>query len=715
MKEIIRTILLAVSLLLILNLSAQDKQLTFKDAAYMNPDVRPKSLSQLQWMGASENFAFVHKNRLVKINAASQKTDTILNLKDINAQLKDLEIKELKRFPKVSFIDDNTFRFSSDNKILSFNVENKNLQQLNSYGEDAENIDIETNTFNIAYTIDNNLYVSVNEAEIGVTDDTEEGIVNGQEVHRREFGIEKGTFWSPKGNYLAFYRKDETMVADYPLVNIDNRIAEVENSKYPMAGEKSHHVTIGLFNPASGKTIFLKTGKPEEQYLTNISWGPGEKLIYVAVLNRDQNHMKLNSYDVMTGEFVKTLFEERDDKYVEPEHGMYFVNSNPNQFLWMSERDGYDHLYLYDISGDLIKQLTKGDWVVKDFLGFDTKGSKACFTATKDSPLERQVYTVNLNNGKITKLSSGQGSHKAVFNADKKYFIDVYSSFTADVCRRYSIITAKGKTLDIILDAPDPMKDYQLGETSLLTLKSSDNKDLYCRLIKPSNFDPSKKYPVFIYVYGGPHAQLVTDAWLAGGGLFLNLIAQKGYVVFTLDNRGSANRGRDFEQAIFRDIGTVETEDQMKGVEYLKSLDYVDTDRIGVNGWSYGGFMTISLLTRYPDVFKVGVAGGPVIDWKYYEVMYGERYMDTPQDNPEGYENSSLLNRAQDLQSKLLIIHGAVDPTVVWQNSLDFVKKCVDEGVQVDYMVYPQHKHNVRGKDRIHLYEKIFNYFEDYL
>jgi len=715
MKSILRFSLFAISIILLSNLAAQDKQLTFKDAAYLNPDIRPQSLKKLKWMGASDNFAFVYKNKLVKINAASQKADTILNLEDINTQLKDLDIKESKRFPGISFIDENSFRFSHENKLLLFDIKTKNLQQLNSYRDDAENIDIETNTFNVAYTIDNNLFVSVNGSEIGITDDTDDGIVNGQAVHRREFGIEKGTFWSPKGSYLAFYHKDETMVKDYPLVNIDTRIAEVENTKYPMAGETSHHVMVGIYNLENGKTIFLKTGEPAEQYLTNISWGPEEKFIYVAVLNRDQNHMKLNSYNAVTGEFVKTLFEENNDKYVEPDHGMFFLTSNPKQFLWMSEKDGYDHLYLYEVSGKMIKQLTKGEWVVKDFLGYDNKGSKAYFTGTQDSPLERQIYTVSLKNGEVTKLSSGKGTHKAVFSNDKKYFIDVYSSFTEDVCRKYSLVSAKGKTLNILLDAPDPMKDYKLGETSLINLKSSDNKDLYCRLIKPSNFDPDKKYPVFIYVYGGPHAQLVTDSWLAGGGLFLNLMGQRGYVIFTMDNRGSANRGRDFEQAIFRDIGTVETEDQMKGVEYLKSLDYVDPDRIGVDGWSYGGFMTISLLTRYPDVFKVGVAGGPVIDWKYYEVMYGERYMDTPQDNPDGYENSSLLNRAKDLRSKLLIIHGTVDPTVVWQNSLDFVKRCVKEGVQLDYFVYPGHEHNVRGKDRAHLYEKIFNYFDDYL
>ena len=345
MKTIIKSFIFAICFILFSNLSSQEKQLTFKDAAYLNPDIRPKSLKQLKWMGVTDNFAFVYKNKLVKINAASQKADTILDLKDINTQLKDLDIKESKRFPGISFIDENSFRFSHENKLLLFDIKTKNLQQLNSYRDDAENIDIETNTFNVAYTIDNNLFVSVNGSEIGITDDTDDGIVDGQAVHRREFGIEKGTFWSPKGSYLAFYYKDETMVKDYPLVNIDTRIAEVKNTKYPMAGETSHHVMVGIYNLENGKTIFLKTGEPAEQYLTNISWGPEEKFIYVAVLNRDQNHMKLNSYNAVTGEFVKTLFEENNDKYVEPEHGMFFLTSNPEQFLWMSEKDGYENLY----------------------------------------------------------------------------------------------------------------------------------------------------------------------------------------------------------------------------------------------------------------------------------------------------------------------------------------------------------------------------------
>ncbi|MCD4747491.1 MAG: S9 family peptidase [Bacteroidales bacterium] len=692
---------------------AQDKLLTLKDVVWMNPEIYPPSLQKLQWMGKSDNFVFIANNNLVKGKATSEKRDTILSINELNTELVKLNADSIKKFPSITFINDNIFIFNKKGKLFSFDLIAEKLQLLNEYDKKAKNIDIDKNTFSIAYTKDNNLFIAVNGQEILVTNDKDKEIVNGKAVHRVEFGIKKGTFWSPEGNLLAFYRKDETMVTDYPLVNINKRIAEVENTKYPMAGMKSHHVTLGIFNPLTKQTVFIKTGEPAEQYLTNISWSPNEKYIYIVVLNRDQNHLKLNQYDVITGEFVKTLFEEKDEKYVEPEHGLYFLKTNPGQFIWFSERDGYNHLYLYDTDGNLIKQLTKGKWVVTDFLGFDEKDKTAFFISTKESPIEKNIYSVDLKNLEITRLSPDKGTHKAKINGNGKYIIDIYSS--TKIAKEYKLLDTKAKVVQILLEDKDPLKDYNLGEMSIFTIKADDNTELYCRLIKPIDFDPKKKYPVFIYVYGGPHAQLITDSWLGDAGLFLNYMAEQGYVVFTLDNRGSANRGLDFEQAIFRNVGTFEVNDQMKGVEYLKSLDFVDTERLGVDGWSYGGFMTISMMLKKPGVFKVGCAGGPVIDWKYYEVMYGERYMDTPENNQEGYENASLLNYVDKLKGKLLIIHGTSDPTVVWQNSLNFIKKCVDEGIQVDYFVYPGHPHNVRGKDRMHLYKKIETYFKDYL
>jgi len=503
------------------------------------------------------------------------------------------------------------------------------------------------------------------------------------------------------------------MVKDYPLVDIDSRVAEVENTKYPMAGMKSEEVNLGIYDVNSNKTIFINTGEPKEQYLTNVSWDPNEKYIYIAVLNREQNFMKLNQYDISSGEYVKTLFEEKSDKYVEPEHPMYFLDINTNQFIWFSERDGFQHLYLYNTKGTLIKQITKGNWVVTEYLGTDEKGKSIFFKSTKDSPVEQNIYSVEISSGKTMRLSPDHGTHRAKVSNSGEFIIDSYSS--TDVASEYKILDRKGKTVQMLLENNDPLKDYNLGITSIFTLKADDGIDLYCRLIKLSNFEEGKKYPVFFYVYGGPHSQLVNDSWLGAAGIFQNYMAQQGYVVFTMDNHGTKNRGLQFEQSIFRNLGTIEVDDQMKGVEYLKGLDFVDPERIGVDGWSYGGFLTISLMLQNPGVFKVGCAGGPVIDWKYYEVMYGERYMDTPKTNPEGYENARLLNYVDQLDGKLLIIHGTKDPTVVWQNSLQFVKRCVDEGKQLDYFVYPGHGHNVRGKDRIHLYEKIQLYFDENL
>ncbi|MCD4774398.1 MAG: S9 family peptidase [Bacteroidales bacterium] len=714
MKKLLKySVLVFLAVCLGFSAFSQEKLLTLKDAVWMNPEIYPSSIKQLKWIGDKNQFSYVDNNKLISGWATSPKRDTILSVDQINAALTKIDADSIKGFPRISWVDNNSFRFYQKNKLLLFDVENLSAKVLNKTDEKVANKDLEKNNLGIAYTIDNNLFIALDSKQIQITNDEDKGIVNGQSVHRNEFGIHKGTFWSPKSNYLAFYRMDETMVTDYPLVDINKRIAELKNTKYPMAGMTSHQVTLGIYNAKINETIFVKTGEPAEQYLTNISWGPDEKYIYIAVLNRDQNHLKLNKYDVKTGEFIKTLFEEKSEKYVEPENGMIFLKTKSNQFIWFSERDGYNHLYLFNTDGDLIKQLTKGDWVVTGLIGFDKNEKHIYFSSTKESPLENNIYSVNLKTGKIVKISQAEGTHRASFSKSGKYMIDIYSSL--DVTREYSILDSKGKIRQILLKNSDPLKDYNLGEMDVFTIKNDNDDELYCRLIKPMDFDPEKKYPVIIYVYGGPHAQMITNSWLGGAGLYLNYLAQQGYLVFTLDNRGSANRGFEFESSIFRNVGTVELEDQMKGVEYLKSLPFVDAERIGVDGWSYGGFMTVSMLLKNPGVFKAGVAGGPVIDWKYYEVMYGERYMDTPESNPDGYKNACLLNYAKELDDRLLIIHGTNDATVVWQNSLSFVKQCVDEGVLLDYFVYPGHGHNVRGKDRIHLYKKIVQYFDDFL
>ncbi|MDD4644915.1 MAG: DPP IV N-terminal domain-containing protein, partial [Bacteroidales bacterium] len=568
----------------------------------------------------------------------------------------------------------------------------------------------------IAYTVGQNVFISDNNGKkITVTSDEENGIVNGQTVSRSEFGIGSGLFWSPNCSMLAFYRKDERQVTEYPLVHVTETPASLEKIRYPMAGATSETISVGIYNISEASTVFLdEQAFGYDRYMTNITWDPTGNYVYVSVLNREQNHLLLNQYDTKTGKKIKTLFEETSDKYVEPSNELVFNPADPTQFIFFSQRDGFKHLYLYRTDGSLIKQLTSGDWMVTSLLRWDQNGRYLFFTATDPSALERQVYRLDVKTGSRIKLTSDSGTHEALISQDCRYLIDSYSSYTVP---RKIVLRDIGKGESrTIYDAPNPLSGRKMGEYKSFTIKAADKKtDLYGYLVLPPDLDPAKKYPVIVYVYGGPHAQMVVNQWMGGASGWQYYMAQLGYISMTLDNRGSDFRGRDFEQVIHRNLGKAEMADQMEGINYLYTLPYVDANRIGVHGWSFGGFMTTSLMLNYPDIYKVGVAGGPVIDWKYYEVMYGERYMDTPTENPEGYALSSTLPKVQNLSGRLMLIHGDNDPVVVWQNSLMFLRKCISEGKLVDYMVYPQHPHNVGGKDRIHLMRTVTRYFQDHL
>ena len=691
---------------------AQEKQLTFEDAVYYNRSILPKRLSNLSWTSNSQSFTYVENNTLVSRTLSSETSiDTLLRMSDFSGLVLGKDSLKLKRIPSIDWVGKNLLQFQHQNQLFEFETKTKALHLINKWNEDAENTDFSVN-HDIAFTIGQNLYISKNQEETQVTFDSIEGINNAQSVHRREFGISKGTFWSPKGNFLAFYRNDERMVIDYPLVDITAREAVVENTKYPMAGMTNEVVKLGVYNLNTRETVFIQTGDSIDQYLTNISWGPHEEFIYISILNRDQNHVWLNKYKVEDGSFVQTILEETSTSWVEPENPIYFLRDKPDQFIWFSERSGWMHMYLYKTNGQPLYEtaLTEGEWNVNEFLGFDESGKLAFFSGTKESPIEKHIYSVNLKTKKVKKLSGDHGTHSATFSPDMNFFIDSYSS--TDVAKVYELRNQKGKLEYELLRDEDPLKDYNLGEITLGTIENEEGTELHYRMIKPANFDTAHQYPVFFYVYGGPHAQLVTDSWNGGANLFMLLMAQKGYVVFTLDNRGTPNRGFEFESVIHRKLGKFEMEDQLAGVDFLLEQDFVDPDRMGIQGWSYGGFMTINLMLSEPGLFKAGVAGGPVIDWKYYEIMYGERYMDTPEQNPEGYKNASLIEKAKNLEDHLLIIHGAIDPTVVWQNSLAFIQKAIEERKQVDYFVYPRAEHNVRGIDRAHLLEKMYLYLD---
>jgi dipeptidyl-peptidase-4 len=568
-----------------------------------------------------------------------------------------------------------------------------------------------------AYVEDDQLFIADGQGKKHqLSTDGSREIVYGQSVHRNEFGIDKGTFWSPDGQHLAFYRMDQSMVTDYPQVNIFPRSASYEPDKYPMAGMTSHKVTVGVYDLGTQKTVYLQTGDPTNRYFTNIAWSPDSKTIYMFELNREQNDCRLVSYDATTGVKKAELYRETSDKYVEPLHPIVFLPWDSNLFVMQSQRDGYNHLYLYNKKGEMVKQLTKGVWVVMDVLGFNQKDKSIIIVSNEKHALQSNLYAVNIKTLKRTLLDNGEGVHWGKLSSSGTKLYEKYSTpTTPNTVNAIEISNFKPRTSNL-LTAEDPWKDYVQPIFESGSIKAADGvTDLYWRMVKPHDFDITKKYPTVVYVYGGPHAHNVDASWHWASRSWETYMAQKGYIVFILDNRGSENRGLDFEQATFHQLGQIEMQDQMKGVEYLRTLPYIDMNRLGVHGWSFGGFMTISLITNYPDVFKVGVAGGPVIDWKWYEVMYGERYMGTPQNNPEGYAKTSLINKAKDLKGKLQIITGYNDNTVVPQHCLSFLDACIKAGTQPDFFAYPGEEHNMRGHASVHLHERITQYFEDYL
>ena len=568
-----------------------------------------------------------------------------------------------------------------------------------------------------AYVEDDQLFIADGQGKKHqLSTDGSREIVYGQSVHRNEFGIEKGTFWSPDGQHLAFYRMDQSMVTDYPQVDIFPRSASYEPDKYPMAGMTSHKVTVGVYDLGTQKTVYLQTGDPTNRYFTNSAWSPDSKTIYMFELNREQNDCRLVSYDATTGAKKAELYRETSDKYVEPLHPIQFLPWDSNLFVMQSQRDGYNHLYLYNKKGEMVKQLTKGVWVVMDVLGFNQKDKSIIIASNEKHALQSNLYAVNIKTLKRTLLDNGEGVHWGKLSSSGTKLYEKYSTpTTPNTVNAIEISNFKPRTSNL-LTAEDPWKDYVQPIFESGSIKAADGvTDLYWRMVKPHDFDITKKYPTVVYVYGGPHAHNVDASWHWASRSWETYMAQKGYIVFILDNRGSENRGLDFEQATFHQLGQIEMQDQMKGVEYLRTLPYIDMNRLGVHGWSFGGFMTISLITNYPDVFKVGVAGGPVIDWKWYEVMYGERYMGTPQNNPEGYAKTSLINKAKDLKGKLQIITGYNDNTVVPQHCLSFLDACIKAGTQPDFFAYPGEEHNMRGHASVHLHERITQYFEDYL
>ncbi len=714
-------------------------------------NLQPKYMFSAWW---GEQPLELSVEKVQRIEADGSRGSTLFTTDDLNAILGEKKVHTCSNltFPYAS---QPIVKIQTQKEIILVDFQKKSIVWRADIQDGASELTWNAESRALAYCIGSNVFVQTADGErCQLTSDGNDDIVYGHSVSRDEFGISGGLFWSPDGRRLAFYKKDQSRIPSYPQVDITQRIAATYVDKYPMAGCETEDVSVAVYDVESRRTVWLANDKPLTDYMTNLSWAPDSKKLFVFELNRDQNFMQLFGYDAFTGKKdTEPVIEERHPKYVEPLHGLTFLPWDQTKAVMQSQRDNWNHLYLIDFNKNVypewrnaegggtvcnhksVSLLTPGKFVVRDFLGFNEKTKAALFIGNVTHPLHHTVWSVPVSGrGKMRLISAGEGVHSATISADGSQIIDTYSSPT--VVRQFSLLpTNKGISIPkepstllhytplthggegtSLLTADDPWKDYAVPEITGGSIKAADGTtDLYYRLIKPVGFDAAKKYPTVVYVYGGPHAHNVQASrgyYFRGWEIYM---AQLGYVVFVLDNRGSQYRGLRFEQATFRHLGDEEMRDQMCGVEFLKSLPYVDAERLGVHGWSFGGFMTTNLMCSYPDVFKVGVAGGPVIDWKYYEVMYGERYMDRPDENVEGYASSSLLPKAKNLKGRLQIILGYNDPTCVPQHTLSFVRACIDAGTQPDLFTYPGDGHNMFGTDQIHLHERITRYFEDYL
>ena len=685
----------------------QTKKITLEEGVLQqNQKFRADKLTGFQWIPNTNRYVYYTDSftKMMSASTVDANATELITLAEINSALG----TKLKSFAGIEWMDSNALLVTANGKYFVYMTAPKTGTMMYETSKNSENKTFDKKRRHLAFTEKNNLYFyNVDREIISVTNETNEAVVSGQFFARSEFGISNGIFWSPKSTYLAFYQKDQTEVADYPLLDITETPGTLVNIKYPMIGQKSEKPRVGIYNLASQKTVYISPRGNQDDYLTNLSWTPDEKYVLIAELNRGQNDMSLNVYDAQTGTFVRTILTEKNEKWVEPEHPAYFPSDNSSNFVWISEKDGFNNLYYYSIEGKLIKKLTQNKFPTREIIKSNAAGTEIYFKATGDNPTNMLVYKVDLK-GKQTLITKDQGVHTVSISNDGNWFFDEYSNHATPSKSLLYNKNLKSKTL---LESKNKYEGYEIGTSEIKTIKSADGTtDLYTRLIKPSHFDPNKKYPVLVYVYGGPHAQMITNSYLDGANLWMYWMAEQGYLVFTVDNRGSDNRGFAFESVVHGRLGVSEIDDQMKGVDYLKSLPYVDGNRLAVHGWSYGGFMTTSLLLRKPDVFKVGVAGGPVTDWKYYEIMYGERYMDTPAENQKGFDEANTLNYVKDLKGKLLLIHGTSDDVVVMQNNFALIKKFIEVEKQVDFFAYPMHKHNVLGKDRVHLMTKVLNY-----
>jgi len=656
--------------------------------------------------------------------AKDDKPDTILKQSSITFSDKHIDIQEYKfsadekKLLLASNIE-HIYRHSTRETYYVYDLATKKITQI-ANGEKVMYANFSPDGSKVAYVKDNNLYYTdlASGKIFQITNDGKQNsIINGATdwVHEEEFAFSVAYAWSPDNKKIAYYKFDESNVKEFSFDEFGGKLYPTQyRFKYPKAGEANSIVTIQVYDLTSNKQTLMDIGKETDQYIPRIKWTPDSKSLSIVRMNRHQNFLELLFNDPNTGT-NKIVYTEKNNTYIDIHESegdyVHFTDDSKN-FIIASETDGFNHLYLYDITGKLINQITKGKWDVVSMKGINQKTKTLFYIASETTATEKDIYSIQFDGNNKKKISSGQGTHDADFSTGMNYFIDVFSD--ANTPHSTAVYDANGKfirQLESNQKLKEKIKEYSISKKELFIFKTSEGIELNAWMIKPQNFDATKKYPVFLTFYGGPGRNMVNNAFDGSNYFWHQMLAQKGYIVVCVDNRGSQYRGVEFKKCTYKQLGKLEVADQIEAAKYFGSLPYVDKTRIGTWGWSYGGYLSSLCITKGADYFKTAIAVAPVTNWRYYDNIYTERFMSLPQENASGYDDNSPINHVSKIKGKYLLIHGGGDDNVHVQNTMEMVSALVKADKQFDLFIYPDKNHGIYGGNtRFHLYTKMTDF-----
>lgn len=718
MKHLSRTICTLLIFLGTIGLQAQEAKEISLEGIYRSGKFYPSGLHGLRSMNDGIHYTIQQGSKIVKYSYKSG--DKVEVLFDASkhpeiSRFGDYEFDSKENKILIETDRENIYRHSYSANFWVYDrldesllpVSESGRQQLSSFSPDGTKV---------AFVRDNNIYIT-NLADLSEKQITRDGlrnhIINGAPdwVYEEEFGFSRGFHWSPDGTNIAYYRFDESGVREFHMTMFGDLYPEKYEFKYPKAGEDNSLVTIHVYNCESGESISMDTGEETDQYIPRIKWTNDSETLSIIRLNRLQNNMDI--LHASAGDGNSKLVYSETNKYYISEASDKTITYLPDgkSFILNSEQSGYFQLYHYNFETGSIKPITAGRYDIDDFLGYDEKSRQLFYTSYEESSIEKHLYSIRIDGNKKKKLSTEAGTNRATFSKNFEYFILNHSS--ANSPAHISLHNKQGKLIRVLEDNERmnlTMEEYGFAPTEFITVPTRSGQELNAYIIKPADFDPSKTYPLFMFVYGGPESQKVIDSWDYRGPWF-QMLTQKGYIVACVDNRGTNGRGEAFRKATYLTLGKYETIDQVESAQWFGSQEYIDSERIGIFGWSYGGFMTSLCLTKGKGTFKMGIAVAPVSNWRYYDNIYTERFMRTPAENAAGYDDNSPINFADQLQGKFLLIHGSGDDNVHYQNSMDFVEALVQANKQFEMQFYPNKNHGIRGGNTtFHLYTRMTDF-----